>query len=150
MKTSKAVSSFSPFKRYNPNMQAMIYGGLKLLSYLKRSGNSIYPFDVPDKSKSRIYEIYPSHTWKGLGLNRSGDLLSFAGNFHKKTGIEVIIPEGISKVGTLDAADAVVACVTIGHALLRSDIDDDWSAALPWVSTDEWDLRLWEGMIVRV
>lgn len=145
-----AIGSFSPFKKYNPNMQAMIYGGLKLLSYLRRFGNNIYPFDKPDKSRSRVYEVYPSHVWKTLGLKRSGDLEKFAKKFNEKIGVEVIIPENLHKVGSLDASDAVVACVTMGQTLLRSGIDYDWDTIPPWVSLREWEIRLWEGLIIRL
>ena len=146
-----AVSGCSPFKKYNPNMRAMIYGGLKILSYLRRSGNNIYPFDMLDKEKSRVYEVYPSHTWRALGLNRSVELKEFADKFYKKTGTEVIIPDVVLvKVDSLDAVDAVAACVTLGCVLLRSDIDNDWSAAPPGISAEEWALRLWEGLVVRI
>jgi hypothetical protein len=145
-----AVSGCSPFKKYNPNMRAMLYGGLKILSYLRRSGNNIYPFDMLDKTKSRIYEIYPSHTWRALGLSRSVELKEFADKFYKKTGTEVIIPEEMGWAGSLDAADAVAACATMGCVLLCSDIDNDWDVASPEISAEEWALRLWEGLVVRI
>jgi hypothetical protein len=78
------AGSFSPFKKYKPNMQSMIYGGLKFLSYLRRSGNNVYPFDKLDKSRSRIYEVYPSHTWKLLGLKKTVNLNSLSISFKEK------------------------------------------------------------------
>ena len=63
-----SVKSFSPLKRINPNMRMMTYAGLKMLSYLRRFGHKVYPFDPFDLSVSRIYEVYPSHGWGQVGL----------------------------------------------------------------------------------
>jgi hypothetical protein len=59
-----SIHSFSSLKRTNPNMRMMTYAGLKLLSYLRSLGNVVYPFDKLDKGVSRLYEVYPSHTWR--------------------------------------------------------------------------------------
>jgi len=148
--TDASVYSFSPLKRTNPNMRMMTYAGLKLLTYLRRLGNVVYPFDNHDKEASRLYEVYPSHTWRQVGDKRSSDLVLFTKKFRDKYGFEVALEDGLLKVGSLDAADAVVACVTLAHVLKQYNLEDDWSKQHNWASNDEWEHRHREGLIVRV
>jgi hypothetical protein len=57
-----------------------------------------------------------SKEWRNLV--KIVDLHSLVIRFKEKTGIEVIIiPEVLHKVSSMDAADAVVACITMGQAV---------------------------------
>jgi hypothetical protein len=142
------LESFSPFKENMPNMKGMIYGGLRFLNHLRQAGHYIFPFDVFNKDMSRIYEVYPSHTWKALSLERSTDLSNFKSEI-ETCGLTLEIPEHIA-IPNKDAADAVVACVTLASNILYSDIEKDWAKILPGISQAEWDLRNFEGLIVRL
>jgi len=51
------AGAFSPLKKTNPTMRMMTYAGLKLLSYLRRLGHRVYPFDQIDLRASRLYEV---------------------------------------------------------------------------------------------
>ncbi len=49
-----------------------------------------------------------------------------------------------------DAADAVVACVTMAYALERYGLESDWHRQHDWISDLEWEHRCEEGLIVKV
>jgi len=117
--TDAAVSAFSPLKKTNPRMRTMTYAGLKFLYYLRRMGNTVFPFDKPDKNSSRLYEVYPSHTWNLLGLPRSTDIKAFADEFSRRFDFPVSVEE-VLPVDSQDGADAVVACVTLAYTLYIS------------------------------
>lgn len=148
--TDASVNSFSALKRTNPNMRAMTYAGLKLLSYLKSLGNAVYPFDQINKTASRLYEVYPSNTWNLTGLSRDIDLNSFTREFSKSYGIGIDIENVLSDLDCLDAADAVVACITLGYVYHRDGLDDHWEKKYAWINDAEWKQRSIEGMIVKV
>ncbi len=50
-----SINAFSPLKKVNPNMRMMTYAGLKFLSYARRLGNIVYPFDQFNDQVSRLY-----------------------------------------------------------------------------------------------
>lgn len=143
-------NAFSALKKNNPNMRVMTYAGLKLLSYLRNLGNRVYPFDRLDQETSRLYEVYPAHTWNKAGLPRTRFLKQFANNFNKKYDFKVELNDHILTVDSPDAADAVVACVTLGYVLFKYELETDWSKQYSWISNDEWDSRYEEGLIVKV
>ena len=131
-------------------MRMMTYAGLKLLSYLRIFGNVVYPFDNLNNDVSRIYEVYPSHTWKQVGLPRGIDLGPFIELFYENYGFKVKIENHPLNMENLDAADAVVACVTMAYALERYGLEPDWHRQHHWISADEWKHRCEEGLIVKV
>ncbi|ACB84464.1 hypothetical protein [Natranaerobius thermophilus] len=143
------ISSFSPLKRTNPNMRAMIYGGFKLLSYLRDFGNVVYPFDEVDHGAARLYEVYPSHTWAKIGLTRRKNLQEFADEFNKNFNLKLKLSEELFHVESLDASDAVVACTTIGYVIFKYGLAD-WNVQYPWITQKEWDYRSQEGLIVKL
>jgi hypothetical protein len=145
-----SINSFSPLKKTNPNMRMMTYAGLKLLFYLRILGSVVYPFDLFEQGVSRLYEVYPSHTWKQVGLPRSTDLGPFINLFSEKYSFKVKIENHPLRMENLDAADAVVACVTMAYALEWYGLEDDWSRQHDWISDLEWEQRHKEGLIVKI
>ncbi len=148
--TDAAINSFSPLKKVRPNMRMMTYAGLKFLSYARRLGNTVYPFDQLNKKVSRLYEVYPSSTWSQVGLLRRTDLEPFIKNFSDKFGLELIIEKHMKNLMNLDEADAVIACVTMAYALERYGLENDWNRQHSWINDLEWKNRHIEGLIVKV
>jgi len=148
--TDASIYSLSPFKKVNPNMQMMTYAGLKLLSYARGLGNSVYPFDQFSEKGSRLYEVYPSDTWNQVGLSRNIDLEPFIKIFSEQYGLKIKIEKHMQKLMHLDQADAVVACVTMAYALESYGLEDDWNRQHSWISDLEWANRHLEGLIVKV
>ncbi len=144
-----AVRSFSSLKKTNPNMRMMTYAGLKLLSYLRRLGSRVYPFDQLDLGVSRLYEVYPSHSWKQVGLSRDENLARFIGRFSEQYGFRVTVKDNQLYMPGLDAADAVVACVTLGYGIYQYNLESDWARQQAWMSETEWSNRHQEGLIVK-
>ncbi len=147
-----SVQAFSPLKKTNPNMRAMVYAGLKLLYYLRRRGHVVYPFDRLNKGGSRVYEVYPSHTWKQLGLNRGASLEEVARSFKGKFDFQVEVDESFLQAfqaDNLDATDGVMACITLAYVLDRWGLEEDWSKKPGWSTCEEWDSRFEEGLIVK-
>jgi hypothetical protein len=108
-------------------MRMMTYAGLKMLFYLRNFGSVVYPFDPFEQGVSRLYEAYPSHTWKQVGLPRDTDLGPFVKLFYEEFGFKVKIANHLVNMENLDAADAVVACVTMAYALERYELEYDWN-----------------------
>ncbi len=100
--------------------------------------------------ESRLYEVYPSHTWRQVGLSRSTDLGPFVELFSNKYGFNVKIENRPLKMENLDAADAVVACVTMAYAVDRYGLEPGWNKQHAWISELEWEHRHEEGLIVKV
>ncbi len=131
-------------------MRMMTYTGLKLLSYARRLGNVVYPFDQFNGKVSRLYEVYPSNTWYQVGLSRSTDLEPLVKNFYDKYGFRLKIEKHMLNLTSLDEADAVVACVTMAYALERYGLEDDWDVRHDWINNVEWVNRRLEGLIVKM
>jgi len=172
--TDAKASSYSSFKLNNPNFRSMTYAGLKLLTYAKKAGVCIYPFDAkkagvciypfdakkagvciypfdaaPDQANARLYEIYPSHSWKRVGVTRSaGNLQEFVAAFNRLGALKAKLSPGMSATNT-DYADAVVAGITLAAAIRSCNIDQDWGTRAEFISDAEWSLRQKEGLIVR-
>jgi len=145
-----SINAFSPLKRTNPNMRAMTYAGLKLLSYLRRFGNVVYPFDSFKGEVSRIYEVYPSNIWHQAGLTRSAGLEQLIKRFSGKYDFRLEVGEKLLDMDSKDAADAVAACVTLGYVIYNCGLEDDWGKKHTWISDVEWEHRFNEGLIVKV
>lgn len=148
--TDIAVSACSPLKKTNPNMRVMTWAGLKLLAALRRAGCTVYPFDVPASGASRVYEVYPSHTWRLAGLARSPDATEFLNRFSGRYGLKLEAEEEVLNHGSRDASDAVVACVTMGYALSRCAIENSSEERPAWAGEEEWEVRIREGIAVRI
>ncbi len=148
--TDALLGAYSGLKRFNPGMRAMLYGGLKLLAYLRKADVRVYPFDEYDASVARLYEVYPSHTWMQSGLRRTKDLSLFVERWNAVDGqkLPLQIPSEWEQVATQDMADSVVACVTMA-ALVR-EIEPQWQKCPIMVTDAEWQLRHDEGVIIRV
>lgn len=152
--TDVAVQSYSGLKKYNPGMQAMVYSGFKLLAYLKQQGALIYPFDadnlLEDGRCNRIYEVYPSATWRKLGLKRSTDLQGFVRAFAALNLIEVVLPANMQQITNQDLADSVVVCITLAAAIRQYGLQETWQTRPAFVTDAEWTKRQTEGLIVRL
>ncbi len=146
--TDGAVNAFSPLKQNNPNMLAMTYAGLKFLYYLRSLGHAVFPFDNFDKTVSRLYEVYPSCTWRHLHLYRSNSLEQLIYVFWEKFGLQINL-EMESELGSIDAADAAVVCITLGLVIHKYQIEENWRLKSSRWEEKEWDNRFWEGMIIR-
>jgi len=144
------IKAFSPLKKTNPNMRMMTYAGLKLLAYLRRLGNTVYPFDCPDRERSRLYEVYPSHTWLQLGLSHSLSLEVLLEQFQKRYNLKLEIEDHLLQLESLDAADAVAACITVAYGLDHYDLEVDWSRKHSWISDAEWERRQQEGLVLQI
>ena len=144
------INSFSPLKKVKPNVRMMTYAGLKFLSYVRRLGNTVYPFDQFNEKVSRLYEVYPSDTWDQVGLSRSTDLEPFIKKFSERYGLKITIEKHMKNLTNLDQADAIVACVTLAYALERYGLEDDWNRQHSWINDLEWANRHLEGLIVKV
>jgi len=149
--TDAAANSYSPIKGSNPNLRSMTYAGLKLLAYAHGAGIRIYPFDAaPDHANARLYEIYPSHSWKYVGVARSAANLEPFVSASNRLGILSVKLGGGTRADNADSADAVVACVTMAAAIRMYDMDRDWEKRPGLASEEEWGLRHQEGLIVRL
>jgi hypothetical protein len=149
-KTDAVVGAFSPLKKTNPNMQMMTYAGLKMLAYLRKLGSRVYPFDEYHPSAARLYEVYPSHSWKQTGLKRSENLEKFVQIFSADYGLKIKLTDKLYSLSSIDAADAVVACITIGYAILKGGVEPGWQVKPARVSEAEWAKRYREGLVVKI
>ncbi len=147
--TDAKSASYSPFKQYRPNMRAMIYGGFKQLGHLRRQGVSVYPFEDPTPTGSKVYEVYPANTWQKVGVRRTTEIERFVVAFNQSGSLSVRLRIGPDDVADLDAADAVVACVTLASAIHAFDLDTQWNNPSPCTTSEEWQVREKEGLIVR-
>jgi len=148
--TDAESASYSPFKRYNPDMRSMIYGGCKLLAHLRRYGVRVYPFDEPNPTGSRVYEVYPANTWQKVGVRRTTEIGRFVDAFNWSASFKVRLSIDLDAVADLDAADSVVACVTLASAMHAFNLDTNWSDPPLRTTPAEWRVRGAEGLIVRV
>jgi hypothetical protein len=148
--TDVAVKSFSPLKKFNPNMQAMIYGGFKLLHYLNKAGTCIYPFSKLTHSQTRVYEVYPSYLWAKVKMRRTLNLNNFIKAFNLKYPLKIEIPSKYHEAPNQDFADAIIASICMATCIKEHRIDQDWQQKPKNVSKDEWDTRFLEGLIIRV
>lgn len=142
----------SPLKQVNPNLRAMIYGGFKILHYLKRYSQEmerslhIFPFDPP--YSPCLFEVYPSHTWRKVGMERTTHLREFVNRFNQLNLLEVILPPEMDQVHSQDLADSCVACITLATAIHQGAFAN---TGKPSFATDEeWAVRHSEGLIVRI
>ena len=83
-----------------------------------------------------------------MGINRSTNLTELTTRL-KTLGLSLIIPSDI-EVPCKDAADAVVACITLASNVINSNLESNWEEKLPGISEEEWNLRRDEGLILRI
>jgi hypothetical protein len=153
--TDRQVNGKSPISNTPIDMIGMIYGGFKLLDCLVTGGQtSIYPFMPLVSTGSRLYEVYPKHTWDLLNLknlNSSHALIPEC--FQKKidNNFEITYSTQLNFSSiTKDGMDSLVACITLAYCIYQSDIDSDWNKAPGFASNEEWDTRYDEGLVVRL
>jgi hypothetical protein len=149
-KTDQAMNAYSPLKRVNPGLHAMLYSGLKILWYCASQGIGIYPIVEPSGRKTQLYEVYPSHTWLKVGMQRSTNLKAFVEGFNKLGIIKVTLPEEFHTVDNQDIADSIVACITIATIMKRDRLFEDFSKQPAFASNEEWRVAINEGLIVRI
>jgi hypothetical protein len=145
--TDVEVNAYSAMKQHNPNMRGMIYGGLKLLAYLRQMDVRIYPFDDYEGDAARVYEVYPSYAWARVGLPRGMDMQRFADQFNRLESSPFEVRLNDEQVEHQDMADSIVASVTTAAAL-RS-LEPDWDTCPPAITVPEWQHRHAEGLIIR-
>jgi len=154
-RTDVAAVAASPFKAVNPNLRAMSYAAWKLLSYARTAGCAVYPFDLSASGIARsapaLFEVYPSHTARLLRGSRSLDVRSIANALRDFAGWnDARISVGAASPPTQDAADACVACMTLA-AVYSAEREALRADACPsFANSDEWNVRLREGLIVRL
>lgn len=159
--TDIAVNGKSPISETPISMNGMLYGGRKLLFNLLNDV-SIYPFDSYREDTSRLYEVYPSHGWSKLGLNREDPLAlaQISDFFKRRVDSSFDIELDISKIPKLTsgdkigrlvdhASDSVMACIVLAYSLYRSPLDALWNLKPSFASDEEWALRGQEGLVVR-
>jgi hypothetical protein len=146
--TDAAVQAQSVFKQVNPSMRVMTYSGLKLLHYLCGQGVAVYPFDNVSAKENWVAEVYPSHTWQALGYRqRTMDLRELPDRLHHYTGYALTVNASVA-IPKQDAADAMLACVTMALAIRAQEFA---TGQLPanWTEAER-SVYQWEGGIVRI
>jgi hypothetical protein len=148
--TDVKAKTFSPLKKYNPSLRSMIYGGFKLLAYLKRQGVSIYPFSQLSAAQAQVYEVYPSYLWAKTKMRRTLNLKQFTKSFNNLNLLELELPSNMLEAPNQDYADAVVACVIMGTCVALYNIHNHWTKQPESITNDEWNSRSLEGIILRI
>ncbi len=145
--TDAVCGAYSGVKRINPSLVQMLYSGSKLLWYLWDDGVMTYPCHAP--ALCQVCEVYPSHTWRAVGMRRTRDMRAFVDAFNALGLLQVTLPEAYAVVDTQDVADSIVACVTTAAVQARDDIYTDWSKP-SFAAEAEWAVARDEGIIVRI
>ncbi len=144
------VKTFSPLKRYNPNLRSMLYGGLKMLAYLRQCGSVVYPFDELDLKVSRIYEVYPSYLWAKAKMRRTTNLKKFADVFNEMSRLKLVLGKEFYEAPNQDFADAVLACLMMAQGIVDLKIEKTWNKPFKGLTAAEWQVRNLEGIILRL
>ena len=147
--TDAESGALSPLKRYDPNRLRVTHRGLRLLRRLRGYGASVYPFDAPGRARPRLYEVYPAGTYARLGLGDAPGPRDFVEAFNHSGKRAVRLRLGDSMTGAY-ALDAVVSCATLANAIRASDLDARWDEMPAFATAPEWEIRLKEGLIVRL
>lgn len=130
--TDRAVRGYSPLKRVNPGLRAMLFSGLRLLAALRREGTPVFPFDPV--AGEGVCEVYPSWLWRELLGKRSPDRLEALA---EKAGLELAWSGPARKAWEQagkhrgDAADAVAAALTATLARPWTIATEEERAAAP-------------------
>ena len=148
--TDVESGAFSPLKRWWPNRLEMTHRGLKLLGSLKRYGVRVYPFDEPDRTRPRLYEVNPANTLDRIGMEETGGPWDFVEAFNKREGRAVQIAPLPDYLPREYALDAVVSCATLANAIVAFDLDYRWNGKPACATALEWEVRQKEGLIVRL
>ncbi|WP_053374078.1 hypothetical protein [Paenibacillus sp. FJAT-27812] len=148
--TDIAADAKSPIAETPISMNGMVYGGRKLLFNLLNDA-AIYPFDAHRADAARLYEVYPSHGWSKLGLNREDDyaLEQLDAAFKNKIDPSFSIrldPDSVprqpsgKKIGMPieHATDAIMACMILAYSIYSCSLDDTWGEQPPFAADEEW------------
>jgi len=147
--TDQAVKGYGVLKRINPNLRPMFHSGLQVLYAARRLGSCVYPYDAACGA-ANLLEVYPSHSWGMVGLKRSTDVGEFVRRFNLRGGLQVCADEVLPDMQTQDAADSLVACVTVAACVLAYDLPDTWEQRPPFANDEEWAHKADEGLVVRL
>jgi hypothetical protein len=151
--TDLQVGGKSPISSTPIGMLNMLYGGRKLLNYL-RNRASVYPFDPYDSQVSRLYEVYPKHAWNTMKLTNSSNQFNripeaFQRNVDPNFNIRFSDNLNVQSL-TPDAMDSIMACIILGYCVYFYSIEDNWNEQPSFSSRTEWNLRKNEGLILRI
>ena len=155
--TDLACQAASPLKQVQPNMRSMIYAGWKLLYYARQMRVGVYPWDSfsitarSNPQRALLCEVYPSHTARLFMKSRSPELTPIF-NFMQDCGLfrNISIPDSMLTPISQDAADAIVACITLSY-IYRREQNIFWQLEAPsFASHEEWAERIQEGLILRL
>ncbi|CAM4525573.1 hypothetical protein FHS16_006435 [Paenibacillus endophyticus] len=160
--TDLAVGGKSPISETPISMNGMLYGGRKLLGNLRNEA-AVYPFDHHRESAARLYEVYPSHGWTKLGLNREDTSAIARLPEQFKLTVDAMFDIRLSpslipihasgpKIGKLidHASDSMMACITLAYGIYSAKVDEDWEVKPPFATSEEWLHRHREGLVVRI
>ncbi|MGO4549409.1 hypothetical protein AB4Z29_32045 [Paenibacillus sp. 2TAB23] len=160
--TDKAVDGKSPISETPISMNGMLYGGRKLIFNLLNQA-AVYPFDRHREDAARLYEVYPSHGWAKLGLNREDTSAAARLPEQFKLAVDAtfdirlnphLIPIHATgpKIGKLidHASDSVMACITLAYSIYSAKIDKDWEEKPSFATPEEWLHRHQECLVVRI
>jgi hypothetical protein len=139
----------SPMKWTRPNRLGMTHEGLRLLGRLRARGGRVYPFDAPGRAHPRLYEVYPAGAYASLGLGDAPGPRDFVAAFNGWEGRAVRLRLGDS-LPRWCPLSAVVSCATLANAIRVSDLDESWDHKPAFATAPEWEIRLKEGLIVRL
>jgi len=150
--TDLAVQGKSPISSTPIAMLNMLYGGRKLLKYLlKMKQACIYPFTELNLQVSRVYEVYPSHTWQVMNISRKHYTLRQISDWFGERDFRVTFPRALEGAPlTEDQSDSLIACVTMGYCIWKYSVDSDWNRKPVFATDAEWQKRSAEGITLRI
>jgi hypothetical protein len=93
--------------------------------------------------------VYPANTCARLGLGEASGPRDFVAAFNGREGRAVRLRLGDSLPRGCPL-DAVVSCATLANAIRASDLDGRWDEMTAFATAPEWEIRLKEGLIVRL
>ncbi len=110
----------------------------------------MYPFDDPGRARQRLYEVYPANTYARLGLGDAPGPRDFVAAFDDWEGRAVDLSVRWEALPVVYALDSLVSCATLANAIRASGLDARWDGMPAFATAPEWEIRLKEGLIVRL
>jgi hypothetical protein len=94
--------------------------------------------------------VYPANTYARLGLGDAPGPRDFVEAFNAWEGRAVDLSVRWESLPVGYALDALVSCATLANAIRASDLDAKWDEMPAFATGPEWEIRLKEGLIVRL